>query len=147
MFSYLSATIQWAGTKELKYVAANCNSYVTPFFLLLIKFQIEFLTRPISNTCCWDLSDPPEGLCRLSGDVKPANSPETLTHSWRYCVAGSLANLLPAPPAAGKGTGACDYDLLPHLGSTAACVPTSARTSNWVSDLPAVSQAPVGPGW
>lgn len=76
-----------------------------------------------------------------------ANSPETLTHSWGYCVAGSLASLLPAPPAAGKGAGACDYDLLPHLGSLAACVPTSAVTSNCVSDLPAVSQAPAGPGW
>lgn len=52
----------------------------------------------------------------------------------------SLAGRLPAPPAAGKGTGAYDYDLLPHLGSrswpllsAAACVPTSAVTSNCVS--------------
>lgn len=76
-----------------------------------------------------------------------ADNPETLTHSWGYCVAGRLASLLPAPPAAGKGTCACDYDLLPHLGSTAACVPTSAVTSNCVSDLPAVLQTPVCPGW
>lgn len=52
----------------------------------------------------------------------------------------SLSGRLPAPPAAGKGTGAYDYDLLPHLGSrswpllsAAACVPTSAVTSNCVS--------------
>lgn len=71
--------------------------------------------------------------------VPPPPALRLLTHSWGHCVSVGLAGLLPAPPAAGKGTGACDYDLLPHLRTTAACVLTSAVTSNWASDLPAVS--------
>lgn len=104
------------------------------FFLLLVKSWIKFPPTPVKWTIFmssvrhhvpmqhvllgpkwptrWYVSD----LLGTSNLDAAADSPETLTHSWGYCVAGSLASLLPAPPAAGKGTGACDYDLLPHLG-------------------------------